>query len=90
MQEETPNFWAHLRRVRFQRIGLPDLTSEPANATTEIETPFTTVPDFSARIPWDFSATAAFEFLRQLTIRCLSTELEPFVEVTATVNGVAR
>lgn len=73
MEEDSPNFWAHLRRVKFRKIRLADPTSEPTNASTEAFTTLTTVPDFSTRYPWHFSTTAAFEFLRQLPLISVAT-----------------
>ncbi|KAF6217989.1 hypothetical protein HO133_006401 [Letharia lupina] len=73
MEEEDLNTWGRLRRVEFQRIRIPNLRGESTDSSTEVEIPFTTVPDFSSRYPWQLSTTAAFEFLRHLPLISVST-----------------
>ena len=73
MEEDNPNIWAHLRRVKFRKIRFADPATEPANASTEAFTTLTTVPDFSTRYPWHFSTTAAFEFLRHRPLISVAT-----------------
>ncbi len=76
MEDEKPNFWAHLRRLKFRAIRLHDPDGKAAEASINGESPFITVPDFSTRLPEDFSTTAAFEFLRHLPLIAASTLLE--------------
>ena len=73
MEDENPNFWAHLRRLKFRAIRLHHPDGKPAEASIDGEVYFITVPDFSTRFPQDFSTTAAFELLRHLPLISAST-----------------